>query len=42
MDISIGSALNTVANIASRRTDSGKGPESALNEFLTTMSRYGL
>ena len=42
MSLSLGSAVNTVANVSSRKTDSGKPSESTLYEFLHSISQRGV
>ena len=42
MGFSIGSAVNTVANVSSRKTDGGKSFDSSLYEFLNAISNGGV
>lgn len=42
MGFSLGSVVNSVANISSRKSDKGKSKESSLYEFMNTMSSVGV
>lgn len=42
MGFSLGSVVNSVANISSRKTDEGKVKESSLYEFLNSISTSGV
>ncbi len=42
MGFSLGSIVNSVANISSRKTDNNKPSDSNLYEFLNNISNYGV